>query len=100
MARETAQGLAAEAGLRRAAFLRRDLVLADGTYRELDRDFELDRHQVVAADLPGAAGRDHGPDRGQFFFSAQRLTRRGDDGRGGIGPPLVGRPREPKPRGS
>jgi hypothetical protein len=36
------QGLAAEAGLRRAAFLRRDLVLADVLIRKLDGDFELD----------------------------------------------------------
>jgi hypothetical protein len=50
--------IAVEAAGRRIAFLRGDFVLTDIPVRELARDLELDRHKVVAADLPRAARRD------------------------------------------
>ena len=42
--------------------------------RKLDRDLELDRHQVVAAHLPGAAGHDEALHCRQAFFASQRFA--------------------------
>jgi hypothetical protein len=70
-----------EADRRRSAFLRGDLILPDVFVRQLADDFELDRDEIVAADLPGAASRHEAPDRRQTRLAAERLARRRHDAR-------------------
>ena len=75
---ELDQLLAIESDGRRLAFLRGDFVFADVFVRQLDRDLELDRNQVLAADLPRAAGGDDGFHGRQFLIAAERLARGGE----------------------
>jgi hypothetical protein len=64
----------------------RNLVLPDVPFRQLHRDLELDRHEVLAAHLSCAAGRQHGFHGREFLLAAERLARGREHGGGGIGP--------------
>ena len=73
---------AVEARRVRPAFLSGHFVLPQILIRELDEDLELDWNEVVATDLPCAAGcgeRLHGR---ELRVAAERLSRRGENGCG------------------
>jgi hypothetical protein len=73
--RQLDQVLAVETDRGRAAFLRRNLVLPNVPVRQLERDFKLDRHQVVAPDLLGTPGRDNTFDCRKPFFPTECFAR-------------------------
>ena len=73
--RQLNQFLAVEAGRRRAAFLRGDLVLPHVLIGQFDRDLKFDRDQVVAANLLGAPGRDKILDCRKPLLATERLAR-------------------------
>src|SRR5439155_12518827 len=80
--REDDQFIAAKSADRDVGILRRELVLADVLVRQLAADFELDRHEVVAAELSAPAGGDEGLHSHQILVAAERLPRRSQHGLG------------------
>ena len=78
------QAGAVEAAPRRPAFLRWDFIRADVLIRQLDRDLEFDRNQVVAAHLPRAARDDKCLDGRDSLVSTQRFPRSEHDRLRGI----------------
>src|SRR5262249_48657784 len=73
------QRVADEPGRRRVCVLRREFVLADVTIRQLAVDLELDRNEVVAAELTGAAGGDERLHGGELPLAAERLVYGAED---------------------
>jgi hypothetical protein len=79
--REQDQLVSAEPHRRRSTLLRRNLVTPHVPIRQLAGDVELDRHEIIAAELLGASGDAEALDRRNLLLAPERRSRRGDDGR-------------------
>jgi hypothetical protein len=67
--------LAVEARRGGASLLRRNLILSNVFIGQLDGDLELDRHDIIAADLTRSTGCDEVLHRGNLLLAPERLTR-------------------------
>lgn len=75
------QRVAVETACGETAFTSGNFIASNAFVRQLTRDLEFDRNEIVALNLPGPTSDDERLDGGQPLLAAKRFTRRGDDRR-------------------